>query len=81
MNQKLISYYINNLSITDAIRIAKAYGGDFSFSEASIIVPFIKTHLKDLKIENKDYLLNELKKVVPNTTFQKVEEMVNRLLK
>lgn len=81
MNQKIIDYYIDNMSIQDARRIARSYGGDFTLAEASVIVPFIKSHKKYLKKENKEYLLAEIKKVVSPTTYDKIVVMTNRFLK
>lgn len=81
MNQRLIAYYINSLSVSDAMRLARNYEVDLSEEETRIILPFLKKHRYELKVDNKETLLAEIKKEVTEVTYLKIETVLNQFIK
>lgn len=78
--QRLITFYIDHLSYEDADNFASKYGVKFTNDELNILVPFVKLHKNDMHRHKKNYLLEEIKKVVEPTTYQKIDYLLNQLL-
>lgn len=77
---RLITFYIDHLSNEDAYAFASKYGIRFTNEELNILVPFVKLHKNDIHRHKKNYLLDEIKKVVEPTTYQKIDCLLNQLL-
>lgn len=75
---KIINYYIDRITIEDAIRYTKKIGYDFDETEMKQIQSFVKRNRQDISKENKGLLLNKIKKEVSITTFFKIESLVNK---
>ena len=77
---QLISFYIDRLTIDDAIKLAKKHGVSFTTLEAQTILNFIKENKNLFNIENKEYLENKIKKVVDSTTYSKIQILIKKFL-
>lgn len=81
INQRLIAYYINSLSLPEAMRLASNHGVILTEEEARTVLPFLKKRRYDLRAEKKESLLEEIKTEVSETTFQKLVTLIDRLIK
>ncbi|CDD91271.1 unknown [Coprobacillus sp. CAG:826] len=77
---RLVAYYVDKMDENDARKLIKKYGFDFTDQEIAMLLPFVKQHKYELHRRNKDILLSELKKVVPTTTYQKIEMILQSYL-
>ena len=81
MNQNLIAYYINQMTLTDALKLAKQYNVEISQDEATKILDFLKKNRFKVNKENKNALLKEARHLVKEATYQKATVLLDQLLK
>lgn len=81
MNQNLIAYYINQMTLTDALKLAKQYNVEISQGEATKILDFLKKNRFKVNKENKNALLKEARHLVKESTYQKATVLLDQLLK
>lgn len=77
---RFIANYIERMTEKDAQKLAHKYGLSFNEEEIALLLPFLKEHRYELHRKNKDYLLSEVKKVVPSTTYMKIEMILSSFL-
>ena len=61
-------------------KLAKKYGVDLTYDEASKIVPFLKRNKNNLNKENKNRLLNEGRNLVKPQTYSKIVTLIDRFI-
>lgn len=76
----MISMMLGSLTPEMGIRMARRYGVEFTLEEAKIILPFLKQHKLELTKENKDKLLRKGRGMVKDSTYKKIETLVNKLI-
>ena len=77
----LINNYLKNISIEKAILVSKQLCIEFTYDEMKIVLPFVKANWQNFLDErNKMYLLNSLANKTSNTTANKAEALLNKLL-
>lgn len=77
----LINNYLKNITIEKAILISKQLCIDFTYEEMSIVLPFVKANWQNfLNENNKMYLLNSLASKTSQTTANKADALLNKLL-
>lgn len=80
MNEQMVSMMISSLTPEMGIRMARKYGVEFTIEEAKVIIPFLKQHKSELTKENKDKLLRKGRGLVKDSTYKKIETLVNKLI-
>ncbi len=80
ISNRIVAFYVERLTYEDAYKFAAKYGVHFNQKELEILVPFLKSHKNDLHRKQKLYLMEETKKVVEPTTYQKVCHLLDQLL-
>ncbi len=80
ISHRLVTYYVERLTYEDAYKFASKYGVRFDQKELEILVAFLKKHKNDLHRKQKLYLLEEAKKVVEPTTYQKICYLLDQIL-
>lgn len=81
MNQNLIAYYINQLTLEDAKKLAKQYNVRIEDNEAKIILNFLKKNKMRINKENKNVLLKEVKPLLKKDTFNTLVMTIDKFLK
>lgn len=80
MANPMVNMYISTLTPDSAIKLAKQYGVDLTYDEASKIVPFLKRNKNNLNKENKNRLLNEGRNLVKPQTYSKIVTLIDRFI-
>ncbi len=80
MANPMVNMYISTLTPNSAIKLAKKYGVDLTYDEASKIVPFLKRNKNNLNKENKNRLLNEGRNLVKPQTYSKIVTLIDRFI-
>lgn len=80
MNEQMVSMMLSSLTPEMGIRMARKYGVEFTIEEAKVIIPFLKQHKSELTKENKDKLLRKGRVLVKDSTYKKIETLVNKLI-
>lgn len=80
MANPMVNMYISTLTPDLAIKLAKKYGVDLTYDEASKIVPFLKRNKNNLNKENKNRLLNEGRNLVKPQTYSKIVTLIDRFI-
>lgn len=80
MANPMVNMYISTLTQDSAIKLAKKYGVDLTYDEASKIVPFLKRNKNNLNKENKNRLLNEGRNLVKPQTYSKIVTLIDRFI-
>ncbi len=80
MNQNLIVYYINQLTLDDAKRLAKQYNVQIDDNEARVIVNFLKKNKNRISKENKNVLLKEARPLLKKSTYDTLVLTINKFL-
>ena len=81
MNQNLIAYYINQLTLSDATRLAKQYHIDLTQNEIKTILDFLKKNRFRVNRENKNTLLKEAQPLFSKETYNKIVLLVDKFIK
>lgn len=77
---QLISFYIDKITLQDALALARKHGVEFSVEEGKIILDFIKENKNLISLKNRRILEEKIKKVVEPTTYRKIEYLIKKFL-
>ena len=81
MNQNLIAYYIEQLTESDAIKLARQYNVNVTNQEIKVILPFLKKNRYRINKQNKNALLNGAQKILSPETYKKAVITIDKFLK
>ncbi len=82
MSKDLINYYLQSLTVQNAIYLASTYSIDFSYDEASTVLPILKKNWEWYLDEEKKYcFLKDIAGLTSNECAKKVDTLLSTLLK
>lgn len=80
MNQNLIVYYINQLTLEDVKKLAKQYNVKLDDNESKVILNFLKKNKLRINKENKNALLREAKPLLKKSTYDTLVLTIDKFL-
>lgn len=81
MSKDIINYYLQSLTVDNAIYLASTYSIYFSREEAEIILPMLKQHWEwYLDEEKKQCFLKDISAQTSNETAKKVDMLLSTLI-
>ena len=80
MNQNLIVYYINQLTLEDVKRLARQYNVKLDDNESKVILNFLKKNKTRISKENKNVLLKEAKPLLKKSTYDTLVLTIDKFL-
>ena len=82
MSKDLINYYLQSLTVPNAIYLASTYSINFSYEEAEIILPILKKNWEwYLDEEKKHCFIKDIAGLTSNETAKKVDILLSTLIK
>ena len=82
MSKDLINYYLQSLTVQNAIYLASTYSIHFSYEEAEIILPILKKNWEWYLDEEKKYcFLKDIAGLTSNDCSKRVDMLLSTLLK
>lgn len=81
MSKDLINYYLQSLSIQNALYLASTYSIQFSYDEVEVILPILKRNWEwYLDNDKKQCFLRDISGLTSPETAKKVDKLLSTLL-